>query len=317
MNERGEKAHVDTTKIKAWYLDFITAKKQSQEKAWRDAAEKLENLIKERVSDEHFWFRVWEHLQEIDRNTHKALTEADRDEQIKNALYPLRLALLDLEKEDKAKNAITGLPGRADFLAQLQEVKDHPKGRTFALAYLDVDRLKKTNDEHGHKSGDELLRTVAKRLCESGDQSEMHVGVYHVGGDEMPFVLSTTEDNIDKVIHEIQRILDHTTNGLVEHCKNISVRLSCGVVVMRDVDIDNIERIIDIGDNLQYVAKSTHSNREDPRNKPRNLLVPEDVLEKYRGTRRESPWGVSWIEYKKDTPVDFSTAHIIFQSTKP
>ncbi len=66
----GEKVRVDTTKIKAWYLNFIEKKKQSQEKEWRDAAKRLENLIKERVNDEHFWFRVWKHLQKIDRDTH-------------------------------------------------------------------------------------------------------------------------------------------------------------------------------------------------------------------------------------------------------
>src|SRR5688572_15189730 len=64
-------------------------------------------------------------------------------------------------------DALTQLANRTHFDGQLNRViariKRHPEQR-FAVMYLDFDRFKTVNDSLGHKSGDELLVHLARRM---------------------------------------------------------------------------------------------------------------------------------------------------------
>ncbi len=65
-----------------------------------------------------------------------------------------------------------------------------PKGRPFALAYLDLDRFKLINDLFGHSAGDEVLQQVCKRVTDVVSGS---IKVGRVGGDEFIVVLPDTK----------------------------------------------------------------------------------------------------------------------------
>jgi diguanylate cyclase (GGDEF)-like protein len=65
-----------------------------------------------------------------------------------------------------------------------------PKGRPFALAYLDLDRFKLINDLFGHSAGDEVLQQVCKRITDVVSGS---IKVGRVGGDEFTIVLPDTK----------------------------------------------------------------------------------------------------------------------------
>ncbi|MEO8543050.1 MAG: EAL domain-containing protein [Betaproteobacteria bacterium] len=65
-----------------------------------------------------------------------------------------------------------------------------PKGRPFALAYLDLDRFKLINDLFGHSAGDEVLQQVCKRITDVVSGS---IRVGRVGGDEFTIVLPDTK----------------------------------------------------------------------------------------------------------------------------
>ncbi|MFO1069678.1 MAG: bifunctional diguanylate cyclase/phosphodiesterase [Geminicoccaceae bacterium] len=78
---------------------------------------------------------------------------------------------------------LTGLANRRAFderLAQAIAAAER-QGRRFALLFIDLDRLKEINDTFGHRTGDELLRSVAQQLravVRTGDV------VGRLGGDE-------------------------------------------------------------------------------------------------------------------------------------
>ena len=57
-------------------------------------------------------------------------------------------------------DSLTGLKNRREFDRTLRTIPRLP----FAVLSLDVDRLKETNDAHGHAAGDELLRVVGHTL---------------------------------------------------------------------------------------------------------------------------------------------------------
>ena len=61
---------------------------------------------------------------------------------------------------------LTGLANRRRFLDQLvAEAKRRSRsGRPVALIAADLDDFKLVNDQHGHQSGDEVLRAFAEVL---------------------------------------------------------------------------------------------------------------------------------------------------------
>ncbi len=65
------------------------------------------------------------------------------------------------------------------FAAAVEEAK--PARRTLSLMYFDLDDFKRYNDEHGHETGDEVLRETVELLrsvIRQGDQ------IFRFGGDE-------------------------------------------------------------------------------------------------------------------------------------
>lgn len=81
---------------------------------------------------------------------------------------------------------LTALPNRALLMSRLTQATHnaHHDNSRFAVMYLDLDRFKAVNDSLGHAAGDELLRSLAKRLCSCVRETDT---VARISGDE--FVL--------------------------------------------------------------------------------------------------------------------------------
>jgi diguanylate cyclase (GGDEF)-like protein/PAS domain S-box-containing protein len=81
---------------------------------------------------------------------------------------------------------LTGLGNRTLFVDELQHAITRSKaaGESVAVLYIDLDNFKDVNDTLGHAAGDELLRTIAKRLQANVRETDT---VARFGGDE--FVL--------------------------------------------------------------------------------------------------------------------------------
>ncbi|GAA4880089.1 putative bifunctional diguanylate cyclase/phosphodiesterase [Actinomycetospora straminea] len=86
---------------------------------------------------------------------------------------------------------LTGLPNRRALLAHLQATLTSPPPGPRALLFIDVDRLKATNDFLGHDAGDRFIIAVAERIRAATGVNDM---VARLGGDEFVVALAGSAD---------------------------------------------------------------------------------------------------------------------------
>ena len=60
---------------------------------------------------------------------------------------------------------LTGIPNRACLVYKMQKFGELPEG--FTAVFMDVDRLKRANDDFGHETGDELIASVGQQVQSS------------------------------------------------------------------------------------------------------------------------------------------------------
>ncbi len=154
-----------------------------------------------------------------------------------------RMAMID---------ALTGLPNRAMFHHELGKSLASI-GRTdeqIALLFLDLDEFKRVNDTLGHDVGDELLKTVSKRLQKSVRNMDT---VCRLGGDEFTVIARglEAESDIHRIIHQIFSSLQQPLQ-LGRH--TLIITTSIGVVFC-DNPMMRPEELLKRADLAMYQAK--------------------------------------------------------------
>lgn len=136
-----------------------------------------------------FWFTrtSWNQFVENVR----VLVERDRLLQEAKA-SGLQLELMLSRMSDLAMvDELTGLKNRRSFFDDIDPViaGSRRRGKPVAVALLDLDHFKVVNDTHGHAIGDDVLRTVARRIEETLRQEQI---VGRIGGEEFVVLLPDT-----------------------------------------------------------------------------------------------------------------------------
>ena len=98
---------------------------------------------------------------------------------------------------------LTGvLNSRAFYQIATAEIQRSGRyGHPLTLAYIDLDNFKTVNDEFGHSTGDELLKTVARTFSDNLRSSDY---VARLGGDE--FAILMTETSAQAALNVVARI---------------------------------------------------------------------------------------------------------------
>lgn len=93
-------------------------------------------------------------------------------------------------------DALTGLPNRVLLMDRLHQAIQlcRRTDECLGVCYVDLDGFKPINDRLGHAAGDEVLRTVARRLQ---DGVRGHDTVARVGGDEFVLLLPKLKDRAE------------------------------------------------------------------------------------------------------------------------
>lgn len=151
-------------------------------------------------------------------------------------------------------DAVTHLPPRFAFNRRLREEMDRAARSRQSLAVLlvDLDNFKHVNDRFGHRAGDEILRAVAKCLC---DGVRSYDFVARFGGDEFIIICyDCGPDDISLPILRLQRAVAGLPPIAMDAATPIS--LSIGAAVLSAVDEDcPPEVIIEQADTCLYQSK--------------------------------------------------------------
>lgn len=153
---------------------------------------------------------------------------------------------------------LTGLNNRRGFHllgdAALLAARTH--GHECALAFLDVDGLKRVNDEIGHDAGDSLIVDVASVLRETLGPSAI---VARLGGDEFCVLLPEYGDGAATLNARLQ---DAFRRFDARSERPYQVMTSVGVVEIPPTDISSLDDLLSRADELMYAQKKAKPSAE-------------------------------------------------------
>jgi diguanylate cyclase (GGDEF)-like protein/PAS domain S-box-containing protein len=148
---------------------------------------------------------------------------------------------------------MTGLPNRRmmeDRLGQLIALAKREE-RKLSLLFIDLDKFKAVNDQHGHEAGDWLLAQVASRMRSVLRESDT---ASRIGGDEFVILLPDAGNAEDAVVvaEKIRLILEQPF--FMDNGVTLFISSSIGVVIYPDL-ADNLRDLLRYGDEAMYRAK--------------------------------------------------------------
>lgn len=156
------------------------------------------------------------------------------------------------------KDPLTGLANRASLSDRLELELDHAQrsGKLVGLLFLDLDGLKRTNDELGHDAGDALIRGFGARVkavVRKGDT------VARLAGDEFNVILPELDD-LDGAQLVAQKILHNLDEPIAFKGGSIPVKASIGIALfpMHATTPSELQRLADAA---MYRAKEAGGNR--------------------------------------------------------
>jgi len=153
------------------------------------------------------------------------------------------------------RDSLTGLGNRRMFDEMLpKEVeRAHQLGYPLAVLAIDLDHFKRVNDDHGHATGDEVLREVGRAIAQGIRRPDI---ACRYGGEEI-FVLAPTCAPED-AIALAERIRARCASLVVGTAK-VRPTMSIGVSVVPH--LSSAARVIEDADAALYRAKHTGRDR--------------------------------------------------------
>lgn len=155
-------------------------------------------------------------------------------------------------------DALTNLPNRVLLADRLQQAMPQAQRREqhLVVVFLDLDGFKAINDNHGHKTGDQLLMTVALRMKQTLREGDT---LARLGGDEFVAVLTDLID-IEASVPMLTRLLAAAAQPV--HIRDLVLQVSASLgatAYPQEEDID-ADQLLRQADQAMYQAKLAGKN---------------------------------------------------------
>jgi len=150
-----------------------------------------------------------------------------------------------------ARDPLTGLLNRRSLQTAVDRIVT--SGRSYAVAFGDLDHFKQLNDLHGHEAGDRALRAFSLTLTESLRPEDI---VCRWGGEE--FVIVLPDCDATMAIEAMDRVRTNLALGAFTG-NSASVTASFGVA--HSTDAAGFDEVVDRADSALREAKNGGRNR--------------------------------------------------------
>lgn len=185
-----------------------------------------------------------------------------RIEQLKKYLKNLFVLNKELKQKEKTikrlayYDGLTGLPNRILFFKIADRLFENAKKTNclLGLMFIDIDKFKLINDNHGHKVGDEILVQVAEILKESIRNEDIAA---RFGGDEF-LILFPYIKSYDTCV-DIATKLNERVKKMNYTILDTQISLSIGISLLSNND--SIDELIINADTAMYNAKHEGGGR--------------------------------------------------------
>ncbi len=193
-------------------------------------------------------------LQALADSTSIAIENVQIYSELERRVRDRTAALEDANEEIRrlsVTDELTGLNNRRGLylLAEQKLQGAHHLGHNCVLAFLDVDGLKRVNDELGHDVGDTLIKDIAQVLRTVRRESDI---LARIGGDEF-CVIVTESDNqpamLKERLGEAFRIFNETSD------RPFRLSASIGLVDAPAGDAAGVDELLARADELMYAEK--------------------------------------------------------------
>jgi diguanylate cyclase (GGDEF)-like protein len=224
-------------------------------------------LVSARV-EERISYSEYRRRRTAERNRARLQEELGREELLVKQLEETRAAL---EKEIEERKAVergleriaafdelTSVYNRRAGLEVLKEALHYARrnGLYLTVVFLDVDKLKYVNDNHGHNAGDEYLKEVVRTIRTHLRKSD---SICRFGGDE--FVVILTECRRSKAMEIFSEIEQDLGNREPQWSLD-DLSFSYGTVeASPDEQDEDVDRLIALADERMYIHKQRKKRR--------------------------------------------------------
>jgi diguanylate cyclase (GGDEF)-like protein len=128
--------------------------------------------------------------------------------------------------------------------------------KLMAMMFVDLDDFKEVNDKYGHDFGDQLLKTVARKLMQCVRVVDT---VGRLGGDEFVVVLAgfNQPEDASVAVENVMKTFDHL---ILVDGRDFKVSLSVGVAIYTPRSNENTNDLMKKADKALYEAKDAGKN---------------------------------------------------------
>ncbi|MBP3270843.1 MAG: GGDEF domain-containing protein [Ruminococcus sp.] len=130
------------------------------------------------------------------------------------------------------------------------------KKETVCTMVIDMDGLKRINDEYGHYEGDRAIKAAANIITKCCDNGEI---AGRAGGDE--FYIFATDYSDEKLKRFVQRLDDYTHDCNDNNSKPYNIELSYGTYLLETDNTERLEDLLKVSDSRMYEMKLAKPNR--------------------------------------------------------
>jgi diguanylate cyclase (GGDEF)-like protein len=178
----------------------------------------------------------------------------EENERLHAALLEMRKRIAELEQLADT-DTLTPLPNRRAFMRRLESVVQYAARHETpaAVLYIDLDGLKRINDDYGHHVGDAVLLHLAKLLTENLRATDM---VARIGGDEFGLILDHLSEA--DATAKAKALRDYVSAQPINvGASTIAIRVTIGLAMVRVGE--SVASLVERADAAMYANRNHRS----------------------------------------------------------